>query len=182
MLELIDTCIDQSNKIVNDLLEYSRTLKLELTVNNPSVFIEHALSTIQAPKHIKITHQATGNQSFKFDSPKMLRVFLNIFKNGFDAMPHGGTFAIISKQTSKNWVITFTDSGEGMSKETLIKLGNPLFTTKAKGMGFGIPICKRIVEAHGGKLLIDSVLGQGTTVTIKVPLEPELAQPTQADS
>ena len=83
MLELIDTCIDQSNKIVNDLLEYSRTLKLELTVNKPSVFIEHALSTIQAPKHIKITHQATSNESVKFDSPKMLRVFLKYIQEWF---------------------------------------------------------------------------------------------------
>jgi signal transduction histidine kinase len=60
-----------------------------------------------------------------------------------------------------------------MSKETLSKLGNPLFTTKAKGMGFGIPICKRIVEAHGGRLLIDSTLGKGTTVTISIPTEPK---------
>lgn len=85
-------------------------------------------------------------------------------------MPNGGTLNVSSKQTRKNWVISFVDSGEGMTKETLEKIGNPLFTTKAKGMGFGIPICKRIVEAHGGKLLIDSALGQGTTVTVKIPL------------
>jgi signal transduction histidine kinase len=94
-------------------------------------------------------------------------------------MPKGGTLNIASRKTSKNWVIEFADSGDGMTQETLEKLGNPLFTTKAKGMGFGIPICKRIVEAHGGKLLIDSVLGQGTTVTVKIPLNPEQAHPSQ---
>ncbi len=172
MLELIDICIDQSNKIVNDLLEYSRTLKLELTQTTPSVFIKGVFSTIQAPQNIKITHQVTGNTPVKFDTPKMQRVFLNIVKNAFDAMPKGGNLKIKSKQTGKNWVISFADSGEGMSNDTIKKLGNPLFTTKAKGMGFGIPICKRIVEAHGGKLLIDSVLGKGTTITIKVPLNP----------
>jgi PAS domain S-box-containing protein len=172
MLELIDTCIDQSNKIVNDLLEYSRTLKLELTQTAPATFIKGALSAIQAPQNIKLTHKVSGNTLVKFDAAKMQRVFLNIVKNAFDAMPKGGQLKIISRQTGKNWVISFADSGEGMSNETMKKLGNPLFTTKAKGMGFGIPICKRIVEAHGGKLLINSVQGKGTTITIKVPLNP----------
>ncbi len=176
MLDLIDDCIDQSNKIVNDLLEYSRTVKVDLTENNPSIFFTYTLSTIQVPQNIKVVHQASNDAPVKFDSAKMLRVFLNILKNAFDAMPKGGNLTIISKQTRKNWVVAFTDSGEGMTKETLQKLGNPLFTTKAKGMGFGIPICKRIVEAHGGKLLIDSTLGQGTTVTVKIPLNPEQPQ------
>jgi PAS domain S-box-containing protein len=170
MLELIDNCIDQSNKIVNDLLEYSRTIKLELTETDPSAFIKQAQATIQVPKSVEIIQKASHRVNVKVDSAKMLRVFLNIIKNAFDAMPTGGTLTIESKQTSKNWVVTFTDTGQGMTKETLQKLGNPLFTTKAKGMGFGIPICKRIVEAHGGKLLIDSILGQGTIVTVKIPL------------
>lgn len=169
MLDLIDDCINQSNKIVNDLLEYSRTIKLDLTENNTSAFITYALSKIQVPKNVKVTSQ-TENSSVTFDASKLLRVFLNIIKNSYDAMPNGGTLNVSSKQTRKNWVISFVDSGEGMTKETLEKIGNPLFTTKAKGMGFGIPICKRIVEAHGGKLLIDSALGQGTTVTVKIPL------------
>jgi two-component system sporulation sensor kinase A len=178
MLELIDDCIDQSNKIVNDLLEYSRTVKLEYSQNTPSVFIKYALSTIQIPQNITVLHQDLEDKPVSFDSPKMQRVFTNIIKNALDAMPKGGTLNITNRKTSKNWVIEFTDSGEGMTQETLEKLGNPLFTTKAKGMGFGIPICKRIVEAHGGKLLIDSVLGQGTTVTVKIPLNSEQAQPT----
>jgi two-component system sporulation sensor kinase A len=179
MLELIDDCIDQSNKIVNDLLEYSRTVKLELSQNTPSVFIKYALSTVQIPQNITVLHQDSEDKPVSFDSPKMQRVFMNIIKNAFDAMPKGGTLNIASRKTSKNWVIEFADSGDGMTQETLEKLGNPLFTTKAKGMGFGIPICKRIVEAHGGKLLIDSVLGQGTTVTVKIPLNPEQAHPSQ---
>lgn len=179
MLELIDNCIDQSNKIVNDLLEYSRSVKLDITETDPSDFIKHAVSIIKPPKNVKVLLEAPKQGTVKFDSAKMQRVFLNIIKNAFDAMPKGGTLTINSKQTQKNWLITFIDSGEGMTQETLQKLGNPLFTTKAKGMGFGIPICKRIVEAHSGKLLIGSILGQGTTVTIKIPLKFEQAEPIQ---
>ena len=169
MLEMIDECIDQSNKIVDDLLEYSRAMHLDLTEVTPKAFIKHSLSLIETPRGIKISLEFDALTSMKIDETKIHRVFLNIVKNAFDAMPNGGILTINSQQTARNWTVTFTDSGEGMSKEILSKLGNPLFTTKAKGMGFGIPICKRIVEAHGGKLLIESTLGKGTTVTIAIP-------------
>ena len=58
-----------------------------------------------------------------------------------------------------------------MSPETLSKLWVPLFTTKAKGMGFGLPIAKRIIEAHGGKISIKSIRGKGTTVTVTLPID-----------
>jgi signal transduction histidine kinase len=57
-----------------------------------------------------------------------------------------------------------------MSQETLSKLWVPLFTTKAKGMGLGLSICKRIVEAHGGQISAKSMIGKGTTIFIRVPV------------
>ena len=169
MLQMIDDCIDQSNKIVDDLLEYSRTMRIDLTEVNPKDIIEHALSSINKPEKIQVTVDSYEIGKVEIDSAKIDRVFLNLLKNAFDAMPNGGSLSIKSRQTAESWEISFADSGVGMSQETLEKLGNPLFTTKAKGMGFGIPICKRIVEAHDGKLLIESTLGKGTTVTISLP-------------
>jgi len=169
MLQMIDDCINQSNKIVDDLLEYSRTMRIDLLEINPKKLIAHSLSLIKKPNNIQISIDSKKPKNLEVDPAKINRVLLNILKNAFDAMPDGGTLSIKSLQTEKTWEITFADSGVGMSKETLEKLGNPLFTTKAKGMGFGIPICKRIVEAHGGKLFIESTLGKGTTVTIRLP-------------
>jgi signal transduction histidine kinase len=60
-----------------------------------------------------------------------------------------------------------------MSKTVLAKLWIPLFTTKARGMGFGLPICKRVVEAHGGNISVESELGKGTTFAITIPLNPK---------
>jgi signal transduction histidine kinase len=62
----------------------------------------------------------------------------------------------------------------GIPKETLERLFTPLFTTKAKGMGFGLAICKRIIEAHGGKISVESTVGKGTTFTFTIPVEPKL--------
>ena len=60
----------------------------------------------------------------------------------------------------------------GMADETLSNIFKPLFTTKARGMGFGLPICKRFVEAHGGKICAKSTLGKGTTFTVTLPIQP----------
>jgi signal transduction histidine kinase len=80
---------------------------------------------------------------------------------------------VTSKEENGGLKIIFRDTGTGMSKETLSKLWRPLFTTKAKGMGFGLPICKRIVEAHRGKISVESIFGQGTQFTIKIPADPK---------
>jgi two-component system nitrogen regulation sensor histidine kinase NtrY len=89
-------------------------------------------------------------------------------------MPIGGTLTIKSRRINNNVQIAFADTGIGMSKQVLDKLWRPLFTTKAKGMGFGLPICKRVVEAHGGKISVESTVGKGTTFTITVPIEPKV--------
>jgi two-component system sporulation sensor kinase A len=99
----------------------------------------------------------------------MKRVFVNLIKNGVDAMPEGGSLTIKSTKVNNDVKITFSDTGSGMSKETLNKIGTPLFTTKAKGMGFGLPISKRLVEAHGGSLSFESTIGKGTTATVFIP-------------
>jgi signal transduction histidine kinase len=70
--------------------------------------------------------------------------------------------------------ISFSDTGIGMGKDTLSSLWVPLFTTKAKGMGFGLAICKRIVEAHGGKILAESTQGKGTVFTLTFPAQFQL--------
>ena len=103
------------------------------------------------------------------DVEKMKRVFSNVIKNAFDAMPNGGVLTIRSDKTENHVCFSFIDTGTGMSEETLQKLWTPLFTTKAKGMGFGLPICERIVEAHGGKISVESNVGKGTTLAITIP-------------
>jgi signal transduction histidine kinase len=104
------------------------------------------------------------------DEEKLKRVFSNIIKNAFDAMPDGGVLRIKSRRSMENMEFVFADNGIGMSKETLEKIWTPLFTTKAKGMGFGLPITKRLVEAHGGSISVASTPAEGTTFTVTVPV------------
>jgi PAS domain S-box-containing protein len=173
MLSTIDKSIDYSNKIINDLLDYSRDIKLELVETTPKALLKSALSLIEVPEKIKVVDMTEDLPAFRADVGKMSRVFMNIINNAVDAMPKGGTLTVTSRQTKENLEFAFEDVGTGMTQETLSKLWTPLFTTKAKGMGFGLPICKRIVEAHGGKISVGSISGKGTTFTVTVPINPK---------
>jgi signal transduction histidine kinase len=173
MLKTIDECIEYSNGIINDLLEYSREMRLELTQIDPKTLLSQSMSMIKVPSNIQVVDSIEAEPKIMVDEAKLNRVFVNIIKNAFDAMPDGGTLTIKSKAVQDNLEIVFIDNGIGMSEETLSKLGSPLFTTKAKGMGFGLSICKRIVEAHGGKISVESESGKGTKVTVTISVNPK---------
>ncbi|MCJ7559774.1 PAS domain S-box protein, partial [Candidatus Bathyarchaeota archaeon] len=175
ILETIEKAIDHSNKIINDLLDYSKDLTLEHVNTTPKLLLKNALSLVEVPERIKIIDATEDKLEIKADMVNMSRVFVNIITNAIDAMTESGTLTITSKAVKDNVKIIFNDTGTGMSEETLSKLWSPLFTTKAKGMGFGLSICKRIVEAHGGKLSVESAIGKGTTVTVTVPVNPKPA-------
>ena len=74
-------------------------------------------------------------------------------------------------RVGNNVAFSFADAGVGMSEDTLQKLWTPLFTTKAQGMGLGLPICKRFVEAHNGNISGSSILNKGSTFTVNLPIK-----------
>jgi PAS domain S-box-containing protein len=172
MLEIIEKDVEYSNKIISDLLDYSREIRLELAETTPKSMLKEAFSSLEIPQNIQVQDDTEDKPRMRADVSKMKRVFINIVKNAFDAMPNGGVLAIGSEEIEKHVSFSFTDTGTGMSEEALGKVWTPLFTTKAKGMGFGLPICKRIVEAHGGTISAESTVRKGTNFRISVPIEP----------
>ncbi len=86
-------------------------------------------------------------------------------------MPEGGSLTVKSEILSDKMQISFADTGKGIHEDDMKRLFVPLFTTKAKGMGFGLAICKRIIEAHQGTISFQSIVGKGTTFTIEIPLK-----------
>jgi signal transduction histidine kinase len=171
MIELIQSNVKFSDKIINDLLDYSREIHLELTETSPDVIVKEALKLVNIPSIIQVTHQ-TGNIEIVADAAKLQRVFVNLIKNAVDAMSNGGKLEIQTEPTAEGVRIVFADTGSGVSEENLKNLFQPLFTTKAKGMGFGLAICQRIIEAHNGKILLESILGKGTKVIVELPTKP----------
>ncbi len=170
-LEIIDKSIDHSDKIINDLLEYSKEMNLERSKYEAYTLVEEALRMVKVPDRIQRTNNVQKAIWIWVNADKMMRVFINLIKNAVDAMPQKGALEIRSCQTKDAMEISFTDTGSGIPEETLKKLFTPLFTTKAQGMGFGLAICKRIVEAHGGSIKVKTVVNVGTTFTIMLPTQ-----------
>ncbi|MEM2144786.1 MAG: PAS domain S-box protein [Candidatus Jordarchaeaceae archaeon] len=173
LLEAIEKSVSYSNKIVAELLEYSREIRLELTETQLNQVLKGTLDMAKIPGNIRLVDLTTDKPRIVVDVEKMQRVFLNIIQNAIDAMPEGGELTIKSWEENGDVEISFTDTGTGISKENMEKIFRPLFTTKSKGIGLGLPICKRIVEAHGGSISVKSVEGKGTTFTITLPTKPK---------
>jgi PAS domain S-box-containing protein len=174
MLKIIDSSVEHANRIINDLLEYSREIHLELEESCPKSLLDYVLLMVKIPSHIKVLDRTLNQPTIWIDTNKVERVFINLIKNSIDAMPDKGTLEIRSRQVGDNVEFVFADTGTGMTEETLSKIFMPLFTTKAQGMGFGLAICKRIVEAHGGRITVESSVGRGTAFTVILPVEQKL--------
>jgi PAS domain S-box-containing protein len=176
MLETIGKCVEHSNKIVSDLFDYSKEIRLELQESSPRNVLSEALDMVQVPAKVEILNLIPDEQHLNVDPDKIERVFINLIKNAIDAMPNGGKITIDSKEANGSLEISFADIGTGISNEILPKIFSPLFTTKAQGMGLGLAICKRIIEAHGGIITVKTAKGKGTTFTVTLPIkrEPEI--------
>ena len=166
MLDTIDKCLDYSNKIISDLLDYSREIHLDRQLYSPRLIVEECLTLLVKPEKLEIINHVSDEPKIWVDPDKMGRVFINLIKNGLEAMQNVGTLTIESREVKGILEISFTDTGIGIPDEVLPKLFTPLFTTKAKGMGFGLAICKRIIEAHGGTITVKTASSVGTTFKI----------------
>jgi two-component system NtrC family sensor kinase len=114
----------------------------------------------------------TGIPEVMVDADQIQQVFINFILNASEAMPNGGQLVIESRLTAaKEFIeIKFTDSGCGISDKDKRRIFDPFFTTKQQGTGLGLSISHGIVERHGGKIILDSELGKGTTFTIFLPV------------
>ena len=170
--ETIDKCINHSNKIINDLLDYSREIHLYLKENSIQTLLLDALDLITIPENVTIVNNVPETPKINVDSDRITRVFINLIRNGIEAITKKGTITINCKNAKDSIEISFTDTGTGISCDMLPKIFSPIATNKAQGVGFSLAICKRIIDAHSGTITIETVEGEGTTFTVTLPVKP----------
>lgn len=171
-LKIIEQEVTTSELIIKSLLDYMRPKPLRLGKINLNDIIQRVESYISIPKNIIIVKNL-DNDSIEIlaDPDQIAQVFHNIINNAVQAMPEGGQLTISTRVEEPKWIkISFTDTGVGISKQNFEKIFEPLFTTKAKGIGFGLAISKVLIEGHGGNLEFVSEVGGGSTFTIKLPI------------
>ena len=170
MFDVIKTGIKYSNSILTDLLEYSRELNLQIESIMLKKLIEDALTLVNIPQNIQIVDKSE-QIPVKVDVNQAQRALVNLIENAVEAMPEGGRMTIEGEKVDGRVEIRISDTGAGISRDSLEKIWAPLYTTKSKGMGLGLAITKRIVEAHDGSVSVESVVSQGSKFTISLPAQ-----------
>jgi PAS domain S-box-containing protein len=176
--ELMATMYEQlqyMNKIVNDLQDYARPIEPNLVETNLQELIQDTLSTMGPPQNVRVSIIKEDEfPLLNMDPVLMKRVFSNLITNALQAMPEGGRLTIRLSKRDKSAVVSIQDTGVGIAPKNRHRIFQPLFTTKARGQGFGLPVCKRLVEAHDGSIHVKSRVGQGSTFTVEIPLKRRL--------
>ncbi len=171
-LGIIDDEINSSEKIISDLLGFSRVGKPSVSPARIEKVIENALSRMPLPENIELIKKLDGDlPEVEIDTDQIRQVLVNILMNAVQAMPDGGKLAIGARVEDKFLDVVISDTGYGIPEEAVGKIFDPLFTTKAKGIGLGLAVCRSIIERHEGSIEVKSETGKGTTFTIKLPLK-----------
>lgn len=172
-LKVLDKQIDAANKIVTDLLDFTRIRPPQQIRADLNTMINECISYQAVPENIKVNVNFNGHTlPVRTDPEQMNRVFSNIISNAIQSMAaKGGELNIDAIEGDDYITIDFKDTGCGIPQEHLEKIYEPLFTTKPKGIGLGLAISRRLTEQNGGKIEVASQAGRGTTFTLKLPTE-----------
>jgi PAS domain S-box-containing protein len=171
-LEILEKEVATSENVISSLLDFARAKPPTRRRVDTNEVIQEALSRVTVPENVEVVSQLDGRLPAILADPDQLgQVFGNIILNAVQAMPEGGQLTIKSEVPSAEWVaVSFTDTGAGIPEENLDKLFEPLFTTKAKGIGLGLAVTKTLVEGHGGSIEVESEVGVGTTFMVRLPM------------
>ena len=182
-IAIVEREIARSNKIISDLLGFARVKAPELTVVEINTLAEEALSRSFVPDNVAmITNLAIDLPPLMADADQIIQVFINLISNAIQAMSDEGTLEITTEVANGFIVTHFRDQGCGIPEENMRKLFEPLFTTKAKGIGLGLALIKTLVEGHKGTIEVESEVGKGTTFSVRLPANQNKGEPEEEEA
>ncbi len=166
--------VERLNRVISQLIEFARPLELKREKTYFPDLIQHTLSLIAADaknNHVTITTDSAFDTPLtEVDPDKVKQVLLNIFLNALAAMKNGGNLLIKLVTEKNNIAIIISDTGAGIEKLDLPRIYDPYFTSKPAGTGLGLAVVQKIMEAHGGTINVESLVGRGTAVSLQFPL------------
>ena len=186
-LDIIKHEIGNSLRIITDLLDFARTKPPQIQEVTARALLDKSLGRCAIPDTIALQTDIPDNLPLlRVDPLQMEQVLTNFITNGVQAMPNGGALRVAARfggsvhesslqnpipETADSIEISIQDTGEGISAENMNKIFQPLFTTKPKGIGLGLVVCKNLVEANAGRIEVTSEVGTGTTFTLILPVQ-----------
>ena len=159
--------VNRLNRVISELLEFAKPVSLNLKEAKLKELIDHTVRLISEDvkeKNINISIDIEPEElTVQVDPDRFIQCLLNLFINSLEAMDRGGNLKIIAKRLNYETVVEISDTGIGISKENIKKIFDPYFTTKSTGTGLGLAIVHKIIEAHEGRIEVNSTPGRGTT-------------------
>jgi signal transduction histidine kinase len=172
----VDTVHEQCTrleKLLNDFLRFARLRRLDLAAGSLNEQVECVLrlfETQATEQKVRILpHLDRSLPSILLDRETLHAALLNLIKNALEAMPNGGDLTIITRITRKGVALDLIDTGEGMDEQTALHMFEAFYSTKDGGSGLGLPTARKIIEAHGGRIGVQSDVGRGTKFTLEFP-------------
>ena len=159
------------NKIVSDLQDYARPLRVECVVADLSELVAEVFDVISVPSNIRTEINISNGLKLRTDASFLRRILTNLANNAIQAMPDGGKLMLMACKIDDAVKIVVADTGNGIPEEVKRKIFKPLVTTKSKGQGFGLAVVKRLVDALNGRVSFESQEGKGTKFLIELPLK-----------
>jgi PAS domain S-box-containing protein len=171
-VEILEKEVKTSETIISSLLDFARAKPPTRQKVNVNHVVQEALSRTAVPENVEVVSQLDEALPIILADPdQLVQVFGNIILNATQAMGEGGRLVVKTEVPSPEWVaVSFADTGLGIPEENLDKLFEPLFTTKAKGVGLGLAVTKTLVEGHEGTIEVESELRKGSTFTVRLPI------------
>ncbi|SHR61308.1 integral membrane sensor signal transduction histidine kinase [Mycobacteroides abscessus subsp. abscessus] len=173
--EIVESEIARIELILSELLSLAKPQKNNFKETDLRLTLKQCISLLDAEANMKSVQVDLKHESLlpmiHCDENQIKQVFINFMKNSFDAMPNGGSLHIKMENCMRTSGITirFKDTGCGIPKEILSKIGQPFYTTKETGTGLGFMVSKNIIEGHSGTVHISSEVNIGTTIEIVLP-------------
>jgi signal transduction histidine kinase len=169
---MIESEARNAEKIITDLLDFSRIKSVDREPLFITDVVRKVLEKFPAPHGITVEQSHPPVIPLVYaDERQMEQVFSNLIVNAYQAMLEGGKLSIHIDLKGQDICISITDTGTGISSENMKKLFEPLFTTKLKGIGLGLAVSKKLVEANNGNIAVESLVDQGTTFTVTLPIK-----------
>ncbi|MGB0638951.1 MAG: two-component system sensor histidine kinase NtrB [Myxococcota bacterium] len=182
-LEVIVNETDRLDTVVSQFLTYARPFQVYAAPSDANALVRRTIDLVRAegvPEEVTLlTQLAPGLPPIVLDPDKLGQMMLNLIQNALHAVGDKGEVLIRTGMSTLTappnrgnpaFVVTVRDTGDGIAPENLEKLFIPFFTTKRSGTGLGLAICRRLVEAHGGEIAVQSTIGKGSTFTMRFPL------------
>lgn len=173
-VEFILTEINRLNRIVDDLYKIARPPELMIVPVNLNDVVGKSLlclSELIVKKRLSVTQNLNeAIPEFDADPDRLQQILINIIKNAVEATPEQGALSLESWKDDSRAFVRITDSGPGISDKAMEHLFEPFYSTKERGTGLGLCISQRIIDEHGGKIMVEQPDGGGTSFVIELPL------------